>query len=206
MSLGKCGRRGESDMYEQLLPTAVIAQTGRVTAVSVLGLDQNQESGDRTVPIYSTANRFVLPASVQLHQPTLQSLAKNQSRMIERRILNSRTDGGAIIQEENMGFSASVNDGLRRSAIINESIAASVVVDDLDPLFLQQLTTSGRDLKAMSKEEKMLSEDFKPIIACAPTNYQVSEYKSVYEIGGSSLYSSNENGYKINEYKSDYGV
>ena len=203
MNHGQFARRSENEMYEQLLPTAVIAHTGRVTAVGVLELNGHQDSDIYSEPTVSTATRFVQPASVQLHHPTLNSLAKNQSRMIERRILSGHTDGGAIIQEESLSFNASANDASRRSAIINESIAASVQVDDLDPLFLQQLTSPRR---TMSKEEKMLSEDFKPVVAPVPSKYQVSEYKSVYEIGGSSPYCSSENGYKINEYKSDYGV
>lgn len=203
MNHGQSARRSENEMYEQLLPTAVIAHTGRVTAVGVLELNRHQDSDIYSEPTLSTATRFVQPSSVQLHHPTLNSLAKNQSRMIERRILSGRTDGGAIIQEESMGFNASAHDASRRSAILNDSIAASVQVDDLDPLFLQQLTSPRQ---TMSKEEKMLSEDYKPFAAPVPTKYQVSEYKSVYEIGGSSPYCSSENGYKINEYKSDYGV
>jgi hypothetical protein len=206
MNLGNGTRRNQDDMYEHLLPTAVIAQTGHVTAVSVRELDTNQESDDHSEPRFSTATRFVVPSSVQLHHPTFQSVAKNQSRMIERRILSSNRDDGAVVQEERMDSNASADDASWRSAMIADSIAAGMVVDDLDPLFLQQLRPPVRDLKTMSKEEKIQNEDFTPEAASGPPSYQVSEYKSVYEISGITPYTSDESGYKINEYKSIYGV
>lgn len=206
MNLGKGTRQNENDMYEHLLPTAVIAQTGHVTAVSVRKVNRNQESDDHSEPRFSAETRFILPSSVQLHHPTFQSVAKNQSRMIERRILSSQRDCGAVVQEERVDSKASADDASWRSAMIADSIAAGTVMDDLDPLFLQQLRPTARDFNTTSKEERIQNEDFKPDEASATPSYQVSEYKSVYEISGSTPYTSSESGYKINEYKSIYGV
>lgn len=141
------------------------------------------------------------PASISYELPGSQTIALTESRRIQGVIRNGQSDGLSIVKRESKGSIASHADGCQISSNIRNAITSSVYKDNVHPLFLQ--TDFVLD---SSVENPMVKLSPKRAIVSPATNskgYETSEYKSIYEGGGTS-YNFGHDGYKIGEYKSVY--
>lgn len=199
-----------SDINQPLLAIATAPDIRYSVVVDAVEID---EAGKTYAISHNepAAAQLLQPTRVQYEYPGIQIIAEIESNRIERNIRSGQKDGKAIERDERDGVVASNFDGYQRSSAINEAIRSSIYEDNLDPLFLQQISPHADSTTVvLSKEERLAEEDRRRriTVSVAPKadGYKMSEYTSIYDTGGKTFYEVNDDGYKINEYKSEYNV